>query len=158
MPRRLGFLLLPAACAVACGSTWDTSNGVADADAPVDAPADAGACYALQTPESWRACASSADCEVGLTEVDHCGTERAVGFASASFAQFQQAETAMEHRCPQGSCAPGNTIADDGTTGAFASKPGVACALDADTGTGICTTSYDVSDAGGGGAPDAGID
>jgi hypothetical protein len=155
---------LLATCALiglSCGGTTTGSSSDAgldvrvSRDAVAESSADGGACYMLSIPASWRACSSSAQCGVGITLVDFCGSQDAVGINRSSFAQFQRAENAMTHHCVFGACPAGPTTADDGTMSTFGGTPTVTCKGAVGGGEGVCTTSFAEAGTADAGARDA---
>jgi hypothetical protein len=63
-----------------------------------------------------RACAVDGDCFIARHQSDCCGSFVAWGLSAREMARFQAAEMVCEGQYPPCGCAPGPTLADDGTS------------------------------------------
>jgi hypothetical protein len=79
-------------------------------------PADTGT-PCERTSNTPRACATKDDCEVGLMQINCCGTLRAMGYSKSQSASFLENTMACSASYPGCGCASGPTTDDYGKTG-----------------------------------------
>ena len=80
-----------------------------------------------------RSCTDQADCDVGLHQIDCCGTLQAIGINISSRTAFDHVEQACRAEFPACGCAPQGIQTDDGL-GFDLTQVDVACDI------GICRT------------------
>ena len=94
---------------------------LAGCSAPPPAP-DAGC-----LPPPGRACAAATDCALLNHQVDCCGSQVALGVASAARAAAEQQELVCAAQWPRCRCVAQQTVADDGKPFADAAALKVRC-------------------------------
>ena len=93
----------------------DTSSAdTAGADALVDPSQVSCGGASPKFPAYATACASDADCAVGLHQIDCCGSQVAVGVASGALSSFAAAEAICAEQYPDCKCAQKPPLAQDG--------------------------------------------
>jgi hypothetical protein len=74
------------------------------------------------------ACTSDADCNIGLHQINCCGTKVAIGVTGGDYAAFEKAEATCSQQFPKCGCATFPTQAQDGFTAAMGNEGlGVRC-------------------------------
>ncbi len=79
-----------------------------------------------------RACTTKADCTYGIHQINCCGSEQAMGYATSGASSFTTFEPACRNSYPGCGCAQMPTVDDSGKTG---SEFAVDCV------SGVCTTT-----------------
>jgi hypothetical protein len=74
-----------------------------------------------------KTCSADSDCDVGLNQIDCCGTLRAIGINVAERDRFDAAEAVCYEQYPPCGCAPRGVETEDDQVVYYPGDVGVAC-------------------------------